>query len=253
MAKIIRYKLSRSTFTTKDGRPTYSAAVQHNGTLGEDAFYEKVSQSCGMKSAVVKSTVSVCFDQMREELQNGNRVELSWLSAFLSLPGNFASTTPESRRAAGARLVAHISAKGKFKNCCAGEEFVLENVTQGATVIIRGVSDMVSAQDDVLTRGTDVEVHVVGTGFYMPDTSDPSVGVWLEDADGTACARAKVTESTSTTLVCVFDEIDGAEGTYKLCVASRDGMDPEQYGVTVARRNVTVVNAEASGEEAQNG
>ena len=249
--KKLRYKAKLTPFK-KDERPTYSAVVLHNGTIGEDDFYEKASQLCGMKSAVVKSTVSVCFDQMREELRNGNRVELPWLSAFLSLPGNFASTTPEDRRAAGARLVAHIAAKGKFKNCCAGEEFVLENVTQGATVVIRGVSDMLSKRDCVLTNGTDVEVHVVGTGLYMPDTSDPSVGVWMETPDGNVCAMARVTESTSTTLVCVFDEIALAEGSYKLCVASRDGMDPEQYGVTIARRNVTVVDAEGE-EGTQNG
>jgi len=181
------------------------------------------------------------------------RVELPGLSAYLTLPGNFASTSAESRRAAESKLVAHISAKGAFKNCCAGDEFVLENVTQGATVVIRGVSDMVSKRDNVLTNGTDVEVHIVGTGLYMPDTSDPSTGVWLETKDGTVCATAQVTESTSTLLVCEFGEIDLAEGSYKLCVASRNGLDPEHYGVTVARRNVTVVDAATDGEGLENG
>ena len=252
MAKSIRYMLSKTPFLTKDGRPTYAAAVQHGGTVGADTFFEKVSRDCGLKASVVKSTFSLCIDQMQDELRNGMRVELPWMSAFLTLPGNFASTSPEDRRAAGARLVAHIAAKGDFKNCCAGEEFVLQNVTQGATVVIRGVSDTVSGLDNVLTNGTDVEVHVVGTGLLMPDLSDPSVGVWLERTDGTVCATAQVTESTSTTLVCTFGEIDLDEGTYKLCVASRNGLDPEQYGVTVARRNVTVANA-AEEEEVHNG
>ena len=121
-----------------------------------------------------------------------------------------------------------------------------------AAVVSVPLPALLSKRDCVLTNGTDVEVHVVGTGLYMPDTSDPSVGVWLEAPDGTVCATARVTESTSTTLVCVFDEVAQEEGSYKLCVASRDGMDPEQYGVTIARRNVTVVNA-AEEEGTENG
>ena len=242
--KKIRYRTKLTPFK-KNERPAYSAVVVHNGTTGEDAFYNKVSQTSGLSAEVVKSTFNLSIRQMREELRNGNRVELPWLSAFLSLPGNFASTTLEDRRLVGAKLVAHIAAKGDFKACCAGEDFVLENVTQGATVVIRGVSDMLSKRDCVLTNGTNVEVHIVGTGLYMPDaSSDPSVGVWLETPDGTVCTTARVTESTSTTLVCMFDEIDQAEGSYKLRVASRDGMNPAQYGVTIASRNVMVVNAE---------
>ena len=252
MTKIIRYILSKTPFLTKDGRQTYSAAVQHNGTIGEDTFFEKVSMFCGLNPVMIMATFKVCIQQIMDELRNGMRVELPWLSVFLTLPGNFASTSPEDRRAAGARLVAHISAKGDFKNCCAGEEFVLENVTEGATVVIRGVSDMVLKQDDMIANGTGIEVHVVGNGFYMPDLSDPSVGVWLADADGTMLASAAVSESTATTLVCTFAQIDLEPGSYRLCVASRNGLDPERYGVTVARRKVTVVDA-AEGEEAQNG
>lgn len=177
------------------------------------------------------------------ELRNGNRVELKNLSVFLTLPGNFASTSPEDRRAAGAKLVAHIAAKGDFKTCCAGEDFDLVNVTKGATVVIRGVSDMVTKQEGILTNGTDVEVHIVGTGLYIPDEGDEMTGVWIERQDGSVCATARVTESTSATLVCVFGEIALQEGTYKLCVASRNGLNPEQYGITVARRNVTVAIA----------
>jgi len=249
--KKIRYKTKLTPFK-KNERPAFSAVVVHNGTIGTDTFYEKVSNKCGLDGTMVKSISELVVKQMGEELRNGMRVELPGLSAYLTLPGNFASTSAENRRAAGAKLVAHISAKGAFRDCCAGDEFVLENVTQGATVVIRGVSDMLSQQDNVLTNGTDVEVHIVGTGLYMPETSDPSTGVWLETMDGTVCATAQVTESTSTTLVCVFGEIAQEEGTYKLCVASRNGLDPERYGMTVARRNVTVVNA-AEEEGMENG
>ena len=249
--KKIKFKTKLTPFK-KNERPAFSAFVVHNGTIGADTFYGKVSSKCGLDVTVVKSIFELTVKQIGEELRNGMRVELPGLSAYLTQPGNFASTSAESRRAAESKLVAHISAKGDFKNCCAGDEFVLENVTQGATVVIRGVSDMVSKRDNVLTNGTDVEVHIVGTGLYMPDMSDPTTGVWLETTDGTVCATAQVTESTSTTLVCVFGEIAQQEGVCKLCVGSRNGLDPEQYGVTVARRNVMVVNA-AEEEGTENG
>ena len=234
---------TRPTPFKKNGRVAYSASVIHNGTVGENTFFKKVGMKNGLGMDMSKATWNLCIGQMKEELRNGNRVETPWLSAYLSLPGNFASTSPEDRRAAGARLVAHINAKGDFKTCCAGEDFELVNVTKGATVVVRGVTDMVSKLDDVLTNGTDVEAHVVGTGLYIPDSEDETTGVWLEKLDGTICATARVTESTSATLTCVFAEIALPEGQYKLAVASRDGLDPEQYGVTIARRNVMVANA----------
>ena len=234
---------TRPTPFLKNGRVAYSASVVHNGTIGADTFFERVSEKCGLAADMARATWNLGIEQMKDELRNGNRVELPQLSAFLSLPGNFASTSPEDRRAAGSRLVAHINAKGDFKSCCAGEDFEIVNITKGATVVVRGVSDMVSKLDDVLTNGTDVEVHVVGTGLYIPDAEDETTGVWLEKPDGTICATARVTESTSATLTCVFSEIALPEGRYKLAVASRNGLDPEQYGVTIARRNVMVANA----------
>ena len=102
-----------------------------------------------------------------------------------------------------------------LKTCCAGEDFEIVNITKGATVVVRGVSDMVSKLDDVLTNGTDVEAHVVGTGLYIPDAEDETTGVWLEKPDGTICATARVTESTSATLTCVFAEIALPEGQWQ--------------------------------------
>ena len=234
---------TRPTPFLKNGRVAYGASVVHNGTIGADTFFKRVSEKCGLAADMARATWNLGIEQMKDELRNGNRVELPQLSAFLSLPGNFASTSPEDRRAAGSRLVAHINAKGDFKSCCAGEDFEIVNITKGATVVVRGVSDMVSKLDDVLTNGTDVEVHVVGTGLYIPDAEDETTGVWLEKPDGTICATARVTESTSATLTCVFSEIALPEGQYKLAVASRNGLDPEQFGVSIARRNVMVANA----------
>ncbi len=242
----IRYNTAFTGLKIGD-RPVYRFYVRHNGTVGEDAFFEKASEISGMKPIVLKSNFDICIAQMIEELRNGYRVELPRVSAFLTMPGSFEGTTPEARKVADASLAVRLAAKGGLKTCCQGDGITLENVTQGATVVIRYVSDMVSKQDGVITNGTDVEVHVVGSGLYMGDGSDPATGVWLADADGTVLATARIVESTATTLSCVFPQVALAEGTYKFCVASRNGLDPEQYGVTVVRRNVTVANAAGEG------
>lgn len=228
--------------------PVYRFYVRHNGTVREDTFYQSASQGSGIAPFALKLSMKACLNQIMEEARHGNRVELPEMSAFLTMRGAFDGMSREARDAADARLAVRLAAKGALKTCCQGDGFVLTNVTEGATVVIRGISDMAADRDDVIINGTNVEVHIIGTGLYIPETGDETVGVWLADTDGIVLATARITESTATTLACVFPEIDLHEGTYRLCVASRNGLDPEQYGATIAHRNVAVVNA-TEGEE----
>ena len=223
--------------------PLYRFYVRHNGTVGEDTFYQNASQGSGITPFALKLSMKACLNQIMEEAKHGNRVELPEMSAFPTMPGSFGGTSRDAREAADAKLAVRLAAKGALRTCCQGDGFELTNVTEGATVVIRGISDMAADRDDVLINGTNVEVHIIGTGLYIPETDDDTVGVWLADGSGTVLAKARITESTATTLACVFPEIALEEGTYKLCVASRNGLDPELYGATVARRNVTVADA----------
>ena len=249
----IRYKVV-TTNLLKGEKPLGRYVVLHNGSVGEDTVYAGVATKTGMPQPLVKATGALIFDSIADCLGHGYRVELDQASAFLSLPGKVESLSAESRQAAPPVLVAHLTAKGAFKKCCQGPDFVLENVTQGASVGINGVIDGISQTENVLTNGTDVEVHATGYGLYMPDLGDPTVGAFLSDTNGAVLVQATVTESTATTLVCVFPQIDLEPGTYRFCVASRNGLDPTKYAVTIGRRNVQVVAApETDSEEGQNG
>ena len=249
----IRYKVV-PTALQKDEKPVNRFVVLHNGTVADDTVYSSIAQKTGMPKPLVKATGSMIFSETGEWLKRGVRVEYQDMSAYLSIPGSVESASAESRRATPPVLVAHFAAKGDFKKCCQGPEFVLENVTQGASVGVDTVIDAISETPDVITNGTDVEVHATGRGLYMPDLDDPAVGAYLADSGDTVLARATVTRTTSTLLVCTFPEIALEEGTYRFCVASRNGLDPAQYGVAVGRRNVRVANAAAAnGEEVQNG
>ena len=234
----------------KDGEtPLSRYAVLHNGSIYDDTVYSGVSRKTAMPEPLVKATGGMIWDEIGEWLKKGYRVEFPGMSAFLSLPGSVESASAESLRDTPPEISVHLVAKGDFKKCCRGPEFNLVNVTKGATVVVDTAIDGISETPNVLTNGTDVEVHVIGRGLYMPDTSDPTVGAYIADSSGKVLVKASVSESTATSLVCMFYRIDLPEGTYKFCVASRNGLDPVQYGVTVGSRNVQVVNA-ASGEEA---
>lgn len=247
--KVLRITTSPTSFKDKQGRPVLSGTVVHNGKVGEEGLYAMVAEDCGIPAPKVAYITEMVFRRIGIELQHGVGTETKHFRAFLSAQGNCASTSPEDRKASGMKIVGHLSAKGALKTCCQGDDFIVENITVGATVVIRNVVDMVTKQENVLTRGQDVEVHIVGTGLLMPDLDDPSVGVFLASADGTVLATATVTESTETTIVCIFPEIAVEADSCKLCVASRNGMDATQYGVTVARRNVTIVEPSENGEE----
>ena len=247
----ILYKTAM-TALTKGVAPLYRFVVCHKGTIRDTDVYSAISRMIGQPLPLVRATVEMLFMVIAEQLRLGYRVELAQMSAFLTIPGVVESLSTESLKAAKPTLVAHLVAKGDFKKCCQGPEFVLENVTEGAVVVVDAVIDDVNGTPNVLTNGTGVEVHVTGRGLYMPDTSDPTVGAYIADAAGAVLVKGNVTESTATTLVCEFPQISLREGSYKFCVASRNGLDAVKYGVTVGSRNIQVVNA-ASAEEEQNG
>ena len=232
----------------KGETPIYRYAVLHNGTVYDDTVYAGVSRKSGQPEPLVKATGAMIFNEIAENLKHGYRVELPELSAFLTLPGSVESMSAESRRADSPDLMAHLAAKGAFKKCCQGPEFAIENISQGATVVISDVRCGNHLPADTIPVGVNIEAHAIGSGLYQPDPADPTTGAYLADSSGKLLVKATVTESTSTTLICVFPEIDLEPGTYRFCVASRNGLDPSQYGVTIGKRNVQVVVASAEGE-----
>lgn len=243
----IRYK-TVPTNLTKGEVPLNRYVVLHNGTVYDDTVYSGVSQKSGQPTPLVRATGEMILSEIANHLRHGYRVELPDVSAFLTMPGSVESKSAESRRTMPADLVAHFVAKGSLKKCCQGADVALENVTHGAQVGITGVIDGISMTPNTLTKGTNVEVHTTGYGLFIPDPNDPTVGAYLADMDGRLLVKATVIESTATTLICVFPQIDLPAGTYKFCVGSRNGLDPAQYGVTIGKRNVTVVDAAGEGE-----
>ena len=234
-------------------KPVSRYIALHNGKVYSNTVYADASQKSGLPVPILKASWDMVVGGVVDNLRKGYRVEFPHMSAFLTLPGSVESPSAEMRRETPLKLVVRLSAKGELKTCCQGSDFVLENITRGATVVLDSVIDNISKTPGVLTNGTGVEVHVVGNGLYMPDLADPTVGAYIADSAGIVLVKGTVTEYTATTLVCAFSQIDLEPGTYRFCIASRNGLDPAQFGVTIGRRNVSVVNASTEGEEVANG
>lgn len=248
MSTIIKCKTAQTNLKRGE-KPLHRFYVIHNGTVRSDTIYSKVSQKSGVPQPLVQTIDQLIAEQKKEEVSHGYRVEMPDESVILTLPGTVESATAEACAKVAPKPVVRILAKGELKTCCQGPDFVVENVTEGPSVNVRSVIDNVSRQPNVLTNGSGIEVHAVGSGLYIPDLADATTGAFVADSEGRVLATARVIESSASVVKCVFDTLDLPEGDYKFCVASRNGLDPALYGVSIGRKNVTVVNASAPEEE----
>ena len=240
--KTIKYRTAPVNLVIGDV-PLNRFYVLHNGTVYSEYIYETVSKKSGLPVPLVRSTDELIDEEVKALLQHGYRVELPNVSYFITLPGSVESLSPEARAAACPMPVVRATAKRDLRTCCQGDDYVVQNIASGVSVVVYSIIDSVSQRQNVLTNGHDIAVSVVGTGLYIPDASDPTIGAYISGDDGRILATARVTESTSTTLECVFDALALPEGTDRSCGASRNGQDAGQYGVSVGRKKITLVNA----------
>lgn len=224
--------------------------VQHNGIIRETTIYNKVAARAGYSPIMVKAVCAALFDQIAEELQSGRRIELPDMSAYLTVTGKKVMAT-RNRAGTEPEPTVHLMPKGELRDCCKGNLSV-EIVTRQAAVVIQHFTGGGTNQDPIdgaVRAGTDVRVLFTGTGLYMPDPDDDTVGVWIEDAKGKVIARSKVLDSSPIHLEVMFSRIDLPPGPgYYMCVASRNGL-PGVYSVKTVRRRLTIIaNPAASAE-----
>ena len=217
--------------------------VRHNGIVRENAFYCDIGNQCGFAPAIVRAIGESIFEEISELLQKGYRVELPQMSAYLTMQGKKAAEA-KGHASTERRLAVHLQPKGKLKDCCKDaltKSLEVDLVTPQASVVVKRVCDEHAEIDGAISNGTDLLVLISGQGLDMPDTSDPTVGVWIEDASGKTVARSKVEDSTVCTLDVRFPKIDLPPGDgYYLCVASRSNM-AGTHSVRTVRRRLTIL------------
>lgn len=212
--------------------------VRHNGIIYEETFYKNVGKRCGLEPALARAVGETMFNVFSGFLREGYRVELPQMSVYLTMQGKKAAEA-KGHKSKERHPAVHLQPRGKFRDCCK-DAFEVELVTRQAAVYVFNFADA-NIQTGAISRGVNVKVSIVGGGLYMPDTSDPTVGVWIEDSNKKLCTRAVVDESGRTYLVVHFPKIDLPTGPgYYFCIASRDGSEA-MHSVRTVRRRLTIL------------
>lgn len=238
MTKEVKFRTVLSGLK-KGEKPCYRAIPVTNGSTDLDALAQGAAARIGMDVALMKCIAELFLEQIEAALCAGHRLEVEGLfSGSIAVQGVFdAANAPWER--GKHRLVPRFNAKGEMKSALNGAVGV--NITEGNRCRITSVLDAVAKTEGVITGSEDVEVYAAG-GTFLVDTTAEDEGVWLENAAGVVVAFGTVTASTATTLDATFATLP-EPGAYKFVVATRGGLG-KGYGVSIARRNVTVRGAE---------
>lgn len=228
----IKYSTFLSNFKKGD-KPCYGARVKHNGTVAQNAFLAAIAEKSGESVERVRFGWELAMKELKNQLKSGNRIELEELCAGLTVQGTFDSANAAWDPAKN-KLAAFINAKGNLKKALLG--LTTENITEGASVLIKSILDTVRKEDGVIASLT---VYVSGVNTKV-DPSKPDEGAWLEDMDGTIVQRGTVTRSDTTTADITFTALPPS-GKYRFVLAGRNGAG-EEYGVSMGKKNVEVIN-----------
>ena len=238
MTKEIKFKTVLSTLK-KGEKACYRPTPLTNGAIDMVTLERNAAARIGMDEALMIYIGELFMGQVRKSLCEGRRIEVEGLySGGISVQGVFDAANAKWERGKH-RLSPNFTAKGEMRTVLA--DGVGVNVTEGNRCRITSVIDAIRKQEGVIVQGEDVAVYAAGATFLV-DVTAPDEGAWLENEDGTVAELATVTASTSTTLDCVFEQTP-EPGKYKFVVATRGGLGKD-YGVSIAKRNVTVVAAE---------
>ena len=228
----IKYSTYLCNFRKGD-KPCYGARVKHNGTVAQNAFLKAVAERSGESVERVRFGWDLAMNELRNQLRNGNRVELELLAAGLAVQGTFDSANAAWDPARN-RLAAFVNVKGDLKAALQG--LATENVTEGAIVTIKSILDTVRKENGVIASPN---VYLSGVNTRI-DPAKEDEGAWLEDMDGTIVQRGTVTRSDMTTADITFAALPPS-GKYRFVLAGRNGAG-EEFGVSMGKKTVEVIN-----------
>ena len=228
----IKYSTFLCNFKKGD-KPCYGARVKHNGTVAQDAFLKAIAERSGETVERVRFGWDLAMNELEAQLKNGNRIELEQISAGLAVQGTFDSANAAWDPVKN-KLAAFVNVKGDLKTALA--HLTTENVTEGAIVTIKSVLDTVRKENGVIAS---LNVYLSGVNTKI-DPAKEDEGAWLEDMDGMIVQRGTVTRSDMTTADITFAALPPT-GKYRFVLAGRNGAG-EEFGVSMAKKNVEVVN-----------
>ena len=213
-------------------QPLYRASVQSNVLIDHDGLAERMAERTKQDAALWKYFIDVLFDEIDNQLLEGNRIKLGRFVTGFAIHGTFASEEfdPEKHK-----LVATVRMREPLKDKLA--KIVPANVTAGLTCSVSAVMDATTKRLSEIAGTNRVLIQGKRLGV-SPD--NPDEGVWLADPKtGDVVATATVDRSDSQTIDIVFEE-PPAPGKYTLVVSCRNGARESLKPAVTNVRNITV-------------
>lgn len=210
------------------GRIVHNANLSLDGIAADFAKYAKLDEN------EARFQAARFISYLVKAIGEGKRLNLGAFSLFLSLKGCIDGANGKFNPKKN-KVELNICVQQPLADALAQLEPV--NVTlEDEKLVINSVMDSLIKEEGKIAPGA--TVYIAGHTFLI-DASRDDEGVWLEDAAGSKLIRARVLNSTATTLDCAFDG-SAAPGAYRIAVYSRMG-DADRDAPAVARRNVQLI------------
>lgn len=231
--KEIEVKSVPTTFK-KGGKQCFQLFPKTKKPMKPAEFIERFAQALGKTKADARYINDIHGQTFSAALATNNAVNTGTMRGFLSVGGSItnpaAELSPEKNP-----VIASILVVGELKDAVG--DFVAVNVTETIEAILYTVQyDGSTSLNTIEGTGT---CTATGVGLKLT-ASNEDEGVWLEDLEGVAVTdKATITKNDTNLAEFSFAQLPEA-GPYRLVIATRDGGDKNDLGITRLVRNIIV-------------
>ena len=221
--------------------PVYRLVPKNAKKLTESEFLAILSQKVKQSPEEARYWLDCFREVLFGQLSENTAVDLGFLFSKLYIGGTIASLADQPTKQKNP-VLPRIYFKNEFSERFKQYEVVNETLTVNAIlyeVMQDGASD--------LNRIESATARIVANlNEGKIDPTQPDNGVWLENprTDVKVC-EASISYSDSSTCYFTFPELPES-GKYRLVIATRNGKNPDEYGLAKLTRNVFVLNEEVS-------
>ncbi len=213
----LEFKTCRSPLASTADKTVCNARAIHTAILRDDALIDDMCETLHMDRTLVQLALTLVSSYIPAALSRGKKLDFGPFSLALSITGAFDGANDEFQPGRNSISVVATASK-RLKKALSDLEPV--NATPAPAPKAKRLTDDKNNQEGVLSPGA--KVLISGTDLGVSPEA-PDEGVWICDEAGERLAKAVVTESSSTTLDCVFPvSPEIAPGRYTLLIASRN-------------------------------
>ena len=219
----------------------YRLVPKNAKKLTEAEFLNLLSQKIKQSPEEARYWLDCFREVLFGQLSENTAVDLGFLFSKLYIGGTIASLNDQPTKDKNP-VLPRIFFKNEFSERF--KQFEVVNETQTVNAVLYEVSQDGASDLNRIESATARIVANCNEAKIDPTQADN--GVWLESIKTNAkVSEASISYSDSSTCYFTFPELP-ASGTYRLVIATRNGENPDEYGLAKLTRNVFVSNGEVS-------